>query len=1085
MDASQRDQLFGRWLHRRRRALDLTQKELARLVGCSVHTIRKLESGGRRPSKPIAGAIARVTGVPDDEHDAFVRYARAGGPSDAHGTARGDMRSPWRLDPTSIVERQAGDAHAAQGGDIEFGLPRFLARATELDRLHEALCATVQGRGQVLLISGEAGQGKTSLMEVFAARAQAERPDLLTVLGSCNAYTGNRDPFAPFREILAQLTGHTPSDADRTPAHNERHARLRAFLPHALRGLLDHGPDLLGTLLPVRPLRARLSEFGITTEEPESGGSGGALTGRLGGQSAVILRSETVDVLTHIAAHMPLLVLLDNLQWADENSLALLAQLARAVPHHRILIAAAYRTGEVPPSDESASVLLPHAVHDLERQFDDVHIDLDDADGRAFLDAWIDSEPNALDETFRAALHQQTGGQPLLTIELLRAMHLRGDLVRGPDGRWIAGPDLRWDALPVRIAGALEERIARLGPRSQDVLTAASIEGCSFTVEVVAQVLGLEPVDVAHVVSHDLDREYHLVEPAAITRLGNGQRASRYRFRHDLIQRYVLDQVGESERSYLHEKVATATVALFGDAADPLTLAYHYTRAHAPALAAPYYREAGARALRTGALSDAHRALQTALGAWPETDHVGRADLLNGIAVCLLWSGDKPQAERVLQSSVDEYDALGDRTSEGALRSSMNLIATTVPPGGPTRNAYLAWLPALEASPELLPLAFAATRLAYAFLHEDDERALAFAERAVTIAEDLRNDQRRAQGLNALGLVLAQTSAERRDNALAILDESIATARRLRAPVEEAVGLQNLAIALEGFGRVEAASEHLRELLDLCRRLELRGMERQGRAQLFRLDWLQGRWSGAQAVLPQLRAEADRYHLRASVLAMAELDLSRPAQAQPWLEEIRATLEPGIWLPFHATSLRELLRAAATSGDTSAAHRCANWTLDVLDDRTSYPHGVIEVLVSVACWLARYHDDEGRQHVERCVRILERTERQYGSVHAKAGLAAARGALAQAEGAAAAAAEHYLRAAEFWSEQGYVLFEARAHWAAGGMLSRVGADREGAGERARAGELLERLALQLEEKDAASFMAIRERRDGAPEAVLL
>jgi len=69
---------FGPWLRQSRRALDLTQDEFARRVGCAKGTIRKIEAGELRPSKQLAEALARHLGVADDRHEAFVRFARGG-----------------------------------------------------------------------------------------------------------------------------------------------------------------------------------------------------------------------------------------------------------------------------------------------------------------------------------------------------------------------------------------------------------------------------------------------------------------------------------------------------------------------------------------------------------------------------------------------------------------------------------------------------------------------------------------------------------------------------------------------------------------------------------------------------------------------------------------------------------------------------------------------------------------------------------------------------------------------------------------------------------------------------------------------
>ena len=97
-------------------------------------------------------------------------------------------------------------------------------------------------------------------------------------------------------------------------------------------------------------------------------------------------------------------------------------------------------------------------LHEFKRTFGDVWVDLDTAaqrEGRNFVDAFLNAERNRLGDEFRAALFKRTAGHPLFTIELLRAMQERGDLLQDAraDGAWIAVPDLAWDELPARGGG--------------------------------------------------------------------------------------------------------------------------------------------------------------------------------------------------------------------------------------------------------------------------------------------------------------------------------------------------------------------------------------------------------------------------------------------------------------------------------------------------------------------------------------------------------------------------------------------------------------------------------------------------------
>ena len=114
-------------------------------------------------------------------------------------------------------------------------------------------------------------------------------------------------------------------------------------------------------------------------------------------------------------------------------------------------------------------------------------LDLDQAGGRAFVDAFLDSAPNALDGSFRAQLTRQTGGNALFTAALIQQMRETGALARDAEGRWTVGAALDWSRMPPRVEAIIAEHVARLATSERTLLAAASVEGETFTAEVVAR----------------------------------------------------------------------------------------------------------------------------------------------------------------------------------------------------------------------------------------------------------------------------------------------------------------------------------------------------------------------------------------------------------------------------------------------------------------------------------------------------------------------------------------------------------------------------------------------------------------------
>ena len=203
--------------------------------------------------------------------------------------------------------------------------------------------------------------------------------------------------------------------------------------------------------------------------------------------------SQVTTLLKAIAAEHPLLFIIEDLHWIDAASSGLLFHLSREIGDSPILILGTYRPEEVVLDRADERHPLAEIVSELKRQHGDIWLDLDEmatGDGRQFIDAYLDSQPNQLDEEFREALFQHTRGYALFTVELLRDMQERGDLVQAEDGTWQAAMEIDWQTLPIKVEGVIEKRIERLNREWQELLAVASVEGETFTAEVVAQVQG-------------------------------------------------------------------------------------------------------------------------------------------------------------------------------------------------------------------------------------------------------------------------------------------------------------------------------------------------------------------------------------------------------------------------------------------------------------------------------------------------------------------------------------------------------------------------------------------------------------------
>jgi predicted ATPase len=493
---------------------------------------------------------------------------------------------------------------------VEAPRPVFVAREHELGKLGMILDKALSGHGQVVFVTGEAGDGKTALINEFARRAQETDANLGFARGNCNAHTGIGDPYLPFREILSLLTGDVQDKCAAGVITTEHATRLWNLMPRSVEALLDIGPDLIDTFVSGSALVSRAASFSSGRETWVS------RLKKFVERKAAVPADSTLQqsslfeqysrVMQRLARENPLLLVLDDLQWADAGSISLLFHLGRRIEGSPILIIGAYRPAEIAGRRDGERHPLDHVINEFRRTFGDLEVRLGQVEDRHFVDAVIDAEPNLLDTTFRDTLFHQTRGHPLFTIELLRGMQEQGALTRDSEGRWVEGRELNWNALPARVDAVIEERISHLPDESRDMLTLASVEGDEFTAQVVAALQKIDVGAVIHHLSGELDRRHHLVTARGSKRVGT-LRLSRYMFQHTLFQRYLYNSLDEVECAHLHEQVGNLLESLYGEETEEIAihLARHFQEAGVAEKAIDYMLLAGKKAVKLSANEEA------------------------------------------------------------------------------------------------------------------------------------------------------------------------------------------------------------------------------------------------------------------------------------------------------------------------------------------------------------------------------------------------------------------------------------------------------------------------------------------------
>ena len=464
------------------------------------------------------------------------------------------------------------------------------------------------GTGSIAALAGEPGIGKTRTAEIVAERA--ERLGMRVFWGRCNEEPG-APPYWPWQQLVRSWIA----------SHDE--SSIRQALASGVAPLAEIVPDLADRL--PDPVRDR-AVAAPSTEVAQ----------------ARFRLFDAVNTFWQRAAQQrPLLLVLDNVHWADASSLRLLEFLAPDLCGNRILLLVTYRDVEL-----SRQHPLSATLGELARQprFERLRLSglthaqtahmMQLAGGATFAPALVD------------AIHAQTEGNPLFVGEMTRLL-AQESAVGG------AGCALR---IPEGIKEVIGRRLNRLSPRANKVLTAAAVIGRAFEFRLLTAL------------ADDVDEEVcsAAIDEALQARVVEALREpGRYHFAHALFRETLYDEIPVPRRSRLHLKLARAIEMIHGDDPEPHlpALAYHHWAALPggdAALAVDYAQRAARRADRQLAHEEAARYCQMALqamdaGSGPSRDmhemRDMRCSLLNALGTAHSRAGDWLQAMQTFKEA--------------------------------------------------------------------------------------------------------------------------------------------------------------------------------------------------------------------------------------------------------------------------------------------------------------------------------------------------------------------------------------------------------------------------------------------------
>jgi len=508
------------------------------------------------------------------------------------------------LDPEPTVARRRGRAPLPVRLDRDTDLPAFVGRETQVRLLENALQGVRDHRRRrVVLVGGEPGIGKTTLVGEFAKTADDR--GAIVIYGRCDEDLGI--PYQPWAGALGHLVTHPPTDAvaDIAAAHGADLARL--------------GPAL-----------AHLGEGG-------GGGSSDPETARY------LLFGTVLRVLQAAGRDRPVVLVLEDLQWADPPSLRLLRHLVGSDQEVALLVVGTFRDSDLGTSSVLADVL---AWLHREPGVDRITLGgLSDAELLALMEAQAGQTIEGVGLVLRDALARETNGNPFFVGELLRHLVENGVIYRHGD-HWDIKGDLREQALPVSVREVIGRRVARLGEKAVRVLSWGAVIGRDFDLDILASA-----ADASEDVLLDA------LDAAVAATLVVNVSGERYSFVHALVERALYDSLTPARRARAHRGVADAIEAACGADPDPRVgeLAYHYAQAGpgSAVKAIAYARAAGDRARARLAPDEALRWYGQALGLLDQQradDPELRCVLLVGMGDAQRQTGDAAFGETLIEA---------------------------------------------------------------------------------------------------------------------------------------------------------------------------------------------------------------------------------------------------------------------------------------------------------------------------------------------------------------------------------------------------------------------------------------------------
>lgn len=524
----------------------------------------------------------------------------------------------------------------------------LVGRENELKQLIDAMAGAVDGRGGIVSLIGEAGLGKSRLLAEAVTYPELGRATVLQ--GRCTSI-GQNLSFHPFIDLLRQWAGITDEDVEATSLHKLETSITRLLGAAAAAECFPFVATLMGLRLSgAHAERVR----GIDADAMER-----------------LMVKSTRDLLNALGAHRPLILIFEDLHWADQSSVKLLEQLLRLAADRAVLFVNVFR----PDYQETAERIMQSALENFADRHVEIRIEPLDAQQSAQLVQnllKIDNLPPAT----RKLITERAEGNPFYLEEVVRGLIDTG-AVEFADGRFRVTEKIESVVIPGTVQEVIMSRVDRLDESTRHLLQVASVIGRNFYHRIIAEILRRQGQ-----LDDELDEELAtlkekqlLLERKARWTVAVGEltvvEELEYIFKHALAQQTVYESLLNKTRKEFHLTVAESIESLFADRISDFygMLAHHYNQAEHLEKAEDYLFKAGEEAARAAASAEAlnffREARRVYLLLHPDGGDPHRRMLLEKNIGMALWN--KGSLTESIEHFTRALEYLGERTTRNPL----------------------------------------------------------------------------------------------------------------------------------------------------------------------------------------------------------------------------------------------------------------------------------------------------------------------------------------------------------------------------------------------------------------------------------